>query len=102
MQLSSSGSPVRLSARQSLSQASSMRCLSQASSVLSLDGAGKAMTMTATAAAVEARSIPSQAREYVESLHQNQRDVLLFGEEELMFGIYERKKHYSVHSKIQQ
>ena len=48
--------------------------------MMSLDGAGKAMTMTATAAAQEARSIPSQAREYVESLHQNQRDVLLFGE----------------------
>ena len=47
---------------------------------MSLDGAGKAMTMTATAAAQEARSIPSQAREYVESLHQNQKGILLFGE----------------------
>ena len=54
--------------------------------MLSLDGgglasmAGKGMGLTATAAAQEARSIPSQAREYVESLHQNQRDTLLFGE----------------------
>lgn len=75
----SCGSPVRLTARQALSRASSMRSLSQASSMMSLDGAGKAMTMTATAAAQEARSIPSQAREYVESLHQNQKGILLFG-----------------------
>ena len=77
---------MRLTTRQALSHASSMRSLSQASSMVSLDGGGaaggmKGMGLTATAAAQEARSIPSQAREYVESLHQNQRDTLLFGEE---------------------
>ena len=75
---------MRLTTRQALSHASSMRSLSQASSMVSLDGGGaggmKGMGLTATAAAQEARSIPSQAREYVESLHQNQRDTLLFGE----------------------
>ena len=74
---------MRLTTRQALSHASSMRSLSQASSMVSLDGGAggmKGMGLTATAAAQEARSIPSQAREYVESLHQNQRDTLLFGE----------------------
>ena len=77
---------MRLTTRQALSHASSMRSLSQASSMVSLDGGGgaaggvKGMGLTATAAAQEARSIPSQAREYVESLHQNQKDTLLFGE----------------------
>ena len=74
---------MRLTTRQALSHASSMRSLSQASSMVSLDGGAggmKGMGLTAPAAAQEARSIPSQAREYVESLHQNQRDTLLFGE----------------------
>ncbi len=55
-------SPVHLSAR---------RSLSHAQSVISLEPGYAAMG--------EARSIPSQAREYVESLHQNQKDMLLYG-----------------------
>ena len=49
------GSPQHLQAR---------RSLSHAVSVISID---------------ETRSIPSSAREYVESLHQNQKDSLLYG-----------------------
>eukprot|EP00095_Tigriopus_kingsejongensis_P009031 snap_masked-scaffold458_size165745-processed-gene-0.3 protein:Tk09031 transcript:snap_masked-scaffold458_size165745-processed-gene-0.3-mRNA-1 annotation:"small g protein signaling modulator 1-like" len=49
------GSPIHMQAKRSLSHASSMVNIE------------------------ESRSMPSQAREYVESLHQNQRDSLLYG-----------------------